>query len=82
MDRGAWQAIAHRVAQSRMLLKRLHTHTRMLGKSKGRRKERQRMRWLGSIMDSMDMNLSKLREIMEDRGDGHAAVQGVAKSQT
>ena len=82
MDRGAWQAIAHRVAQSQMLLKRLHTHTRMLGKSKGRRKERQRMRWLGSIMDSMDMNLSNLWEIVKDRGSWQAIVHGVTKSWT
>ena len=39
MDRGAWQAIVHRVAQSWTLLERLHTHTLMLEKSKGRRKE-------------------------------------------
>ena len=57
--------------------------TLVLGKIEGRRSRgRQRMRWLESITDSVDMNLSKLREIMEDRGDGHAAVQGVAKSQT
>ena len=40
------------------------------------------MRWLDGIMDSMEMNLSKLQEIVEDRGDWHAAVHGIAKSQT
>ena len=40
------------------------------------------MRWLDSITDSVDMNLNKLQDIVEDRGAWHAAVQGVAKSQT
>ena len=55
----------------------------MLGKSEGTsRRGQQRMRWLDSITDSMDMNLSKLREIVEDRGDWHAAVHGVTKNWT
>ena len=55
----------------------------ILGKIKGkRRKRQQRMRWLDSITDSMDMNLNKLCEIVKDRGDWHAAVHGVTKSQT
>ena len=57
--------------------------TLMLGKTEGKsRRQRQRMRWLDSITDSMDMNLSKLREIVEDRGVWHVTVRGVAKSQT
>ena len=54
----------------------------MLGKIKGkRRKGQQRMRWLESINDSRGMNLSKLQEIVRDRGARGAAVHGVAKSQ-
>ena len=55
----------------------------MLGKIEGqRRREQQRMKWLDSITELMDMNLSKLLEIVEDRGAWWAAVYGVAKSQT
>ena len=54
----------------------------MLGKIKGkRRKGQQRMRWLKSINDSRGMNLSKLQEIVRDRGARGAAVHGVTKSQ-
>jgi len=57
--------------------------TPMMGKTEvNKRREWQRMRWLDGITNSVNINLSKLWEIVENRGDWHAAVHGVAKNQT
>ena len=57
--------------------------TLMLGELEGKRRRwRQKIRWLDGIPDTMDMNLSKLQEIVEDRGAWRAAVPGAANSQT
>ena len=54
--------------------------TLMLGKVEGRRRGWQKMRWLDSSIDSMNMNLSKLQEIVKDRRSWHAAVHGITES--
>ena len=56
--------------------------TLMLGKIEGRRRGQQWVKWLDGIIDTMDMSLSKLQEIVKDREAWHVAVHGVTKSQT
>ena len=72
------QYLSHMMQRANLLEKTL-----MMGTIEGRRRRgQQRMRWLDSITDSVDMNLSKLLEIVKDRGAWHGAVHGIKKSQT
>ena len=72
-----FQYFHHLIQRANLLEKTL-----MLGKIEGKRRRGQkRMRWLDNITDSVDMNLSKLQEIVKDRETQHGAVHGVTKSQ-
>ena len=73
-----WGGFGHLMQRSDSLEKTL-----ILGKIEGKRRRGwQRMKWLDGITDSVDMNLSKLQEMVKDREAWHAAVHGITKSQT
>ena len=76
-----WILIGRTVAEVPTLMQRTNSLEKTLGKTEGKRKTgKQRLRWLDSIIDSMEMNFSQLQEIVEDTGAWHAIVHGVTES--